>query len=138
MDFSIPEGRSVNSETEAVLCSLNYLRLDQAVEYIVQCGRGSYLAKMDIASARAGQVFLTLISCLGSGQPPKSSQEQAGLERHTQLPITPGVLEKLRRVWNQEQTNPDYVILWAACCVGFFGFLRSDEMTVMEPREFDP
>ena len=71
MDFSSPEGRSVNSETEAVLCSLNYLRLDQVVEYIVHCGRGSYLAKMDIASARAGQVFFNAHLPFGLRSAPK-------------------------------------------------------------------
>ena len=29
-------------------------------------------------------------------------------------------------------------MLWAACCVAFFGFLRSGELTVAEPAGFDP
>ena len=67
-----------------------------------------------------------------------TKREQAGLEKRTRLPITPVILEQLRRVWNRDPSNPDHVMLWAVCCVGFFGFLRSGEMAAPEVGEFDP
>ena len=64
-----------------------------------------------------------------------TKQEQAGIGKPTQRPITPVILEKLWRVWNGDPFNPDHVMLWAACCLVF---LRSGEMTDPEVGEFDP
>lgn len=54
------------------------------------------------------------------------------------LPITPDILHKLRKSWEQKCHHPDYIMLWAAYCTCFFGFLRSGEITVPSLKEYDP
>ena len=54
------------------------------------------------------------------------------------LPITPEILRKLRKFWEKDRTNHDHIMLWAACCTCFFGFLRSGEVTVPSLKEYDP
>ena len=44
------------------------------------------------------------------------------------LPITPGILMKLREVWEENATAFDNIMMWATCCTCYFGFLRSGEM----------
>lgn len=50
-DLSSPAGRSVNDGVESLLCSLSYVSVDDAVRRIKSMGRGTLLAKFDIASA---------------------------------------------------------------------------------------
>ena len=54
------------------------------------------------------------------------------------LPITPDILRKLKMSWEMDRHNPDFIMLWAASCACFFGFLRSGEVTVPSMREYDP
>ena len=54
------------------------------------------------------------------------------------LPVTPDILRRLRSSWEKESHNPDFIMLRAACCSCFFGFLRSGEVTVPSVKEYDP
>ena len=55
----------------------------------------------------------------------------------SRLPITPAILRSLRSELDKNPTKWDCIMLWAACCTCFFGFLRSGEITVPSQNDYD-
>ena len=58
-------------------------------------------------------------------------------KRITRLPISPDLLDKMRRVWIKEPCTFNGRMLWAASSLCFFGFLRSGEITIPSDSAYD-
>ena len=67
----------------------------------------------------------------------KRSPRHAAQQRR--LPITPAIMRTLKDQWAPAAVrDQDFVMLWAACCLGFFGFMRAGEFSVTQAGDFDP
>ena len=55
----------------------------------------------------------------------------------TELPITPGMLVRIKKAWEEEGPNEDKLMLWPAMLLCFFGFFRSGKICAPPPGIFD-
>ena len=67
----------------------------------------------------------------------KRSKVGFGVPNQCRLPITPDILLKLKGVWSLSPLTADKMMLWAAVCFGFLGFLRCAEFTVPSLDTYD-
>ena len=68
----------------------------------------------------------------------KSQHARQGRASRPRLPITPPILREMKGVWERDPSNFDHIMIWAACTLCFFGFLRSGEITVPADNGYDP
>ena len=65
-------------------------------------------------------------------------EQSEGQSPRIRLPITIEIMYKIQQLL-QGQSNDYYnSMIWAACCIAFFGFLRCSEFTTHSQQEYDP
>ena len=67
----------------------------------------------------------------------RKSQASQQLIKKPRLPITPTILRQIKTLWLPRAYEFDTIMLWAACCLCFFGFFRMGELTVPSDSSYD-
>ena len=125
-------------------------RLDQAVQQFYQAALTQSTHKTYEAAEQKYLSFCTNFSlsplpttenilcyfaaCLGQ----EGLAVKNGRSPHPRLPITPSILYKLCKVWLEDNSSFNHIMLWVAATTTFFGFCRSGEITVECESKFDP
>ena len=105
------------------------------VSYVYSEGVKAGTIKSYLAAVRHAQILL------GLGDPKICDMPQVeyvirGIKKctgqltRTRFPITLGLMRSLRKHWIANNIERDFVMLWAAACMCFFGFMRTGETVV--------
>ena len=121
-------------------------QLCQYVSFLAEAGLSHVSIKCYLSAIRHLQIAHSLPDPHISSMPKlegvikgiKSQQAKKQPVVRPRLPITPVIMQKMRAVWEKDSRNQDNIMLWAAVCACFFGFMRSGEITVPSESAYDP
>ena len=70
----------------------------------------------------------------------KGIRRSSSITNHTRerLPITFPIMARLHAIFSRHPGNYRDIMIWAACCLAYFGLLRVSEFTSSSPNHFDP
>ena len=117
------------------------------VAFVAKEGLKHRTIKAYLSGMRFLQIQLSLGNPFANGGMPRLEYELAGIKQaesqsasrpRTRLPITISIMHQLKARWITTAPKPDNIMLWAAACTGFWGFLRTGEFTVPSACEYDP
>ena len=116
--------------------------LSYFVGYLFQEGLSASTVKGYLSAVRHAQISLGL-GDPKMGDMPQLKYQIKGLRKlssgrqQSRLPITIDILRHLRSSWEKFPVLVDGTMLWVACCMCFFGFLRSGEIVVPADSAYD-
>ena len=124
--------------TEDKACLFVAYLVDSKLKHSTIKGYLSAVRRLQVVAGGMGDPFAgswPRLECALKGV--KRAAAVSGVGARVRLPVTPKILKLLRSVWSGNSSGFDSVMLWAACCMCYFGVLRSGEVTVPSLKEYD-